>query len=97
MKKALAKWNARAPEFLVITANGVSWETAEKTTKQLPWITFKRWREGKFVFLLPFVRGKYAQPLPKGDLSAQQVEEIRSMLDLFLRPSVRDAVNRIQT
>jgi glucose dehydrogenase len=85
-RKALADWNARAPEFIVVTADGVSGETAGKTRENLRWTTVKRWREGKSVFLLLFVKGNRTQPLPKSDLSAHQLGELRNLLALYLRP-----------
>jgi hypothetical protein len=84
-KEALADWNSRAPDSIVVTAEGVAGETSGKTTERLPWSAFKSWREGKSVFLLRLVKGNRAQPLPKTDLTDQQIQELRGMFDLFLR------------
>jgi hypothetical protein len=85
-KKALENWNAQAPQFIVLSANGLSSESTGKTTENLPWTAFERWREGKSVFLLFLAKNNHAQPLPKSDLNPQQLQELRDMLDLYLRP-----------
>ena len=80
---ALARLNARLPEFFVVASDGIRYESLDNAPTNLPWTSFKSWREGRLIFLLQ-ARGTQVCSLPKGDLAPHDVELLRGQLTSFL-------------
>ena len=80
---ALARLNARLPEFLVVAPDGIRYGAPDNVSANLPWTSFKSWREGRLIFLLQ-ARGTRVCSLPKSDLTPHEVELLRGQLTSFL-------------
>jgi len=75
--------NLRAEICWTITAEGISVTSTMGDSSTEPWTVLKFWRESRQVLLLVYPSGIY-HIIPKANLSAAQIEELRSLLTTAL-------------
>ena len=78
--RTLVRLNASAPDYYILTAQGIQAESDDGAKSSIPWSAYAGWREGNRVMFMLFPEKERVQLLPKRDLSPSTLDTLRGIL-----------------
>ena len=88
--RQLTEMEVALPDWITLTAVGLSFDGPNGASSFQPWASYKRWREGKRTLIVDYALHKGFAMLPVSGLSESERQVLRGLLDSHLPSTGKD-------
>ena len=85
-RKEISAMAAALPDWITVAASGLHFDGPNGANSFQPWVSYKRWREGKRTVVVEYAAHTGFAMLPTSGLSESERQVLRGLLDSHLSP-----------